>query len=48
MVADPHASRSSPGARRFGYTLLIVLGLCIGAVGGFVVAVLSGLIPFVC
>ena len=48
MDADDHASSFSPGARRFGYALLIAFGLCIGAVGGLVVALLTGLIPFVC
>jgi hypothetical protein len=48
MSTDEPTSRFSPSANRLICAFLIALGLCIGAIGGLVVAVFTGLIPFVC
>lgn len=44
MNAHPHAR----GSVTVGYVIVVIAGLCVGAIAGFIIALLSGLIPFSC
>ncbi|MEO5560587.1 MAG: hypothetical protein ABIO49_11835 [Dokdonella sp.] len=44
MSAHAHAR----GSVTVGYVIVIIAGLCVGAVAGFIIALFTGLIPFSC
>jgi hypothetical protein len=46
--AFSNARTHARGSVTLGYALVIIAGLLVGAIAGFIIAVFTGLIPFSC